>query len=100
MSEIEPNLLTVLDNRSMLPKRSSHEAVDKTDECLVVELLRNCKVPAQLVYIARIADFLSSQPQALNHSVDFGRFQKDHEQLHKVGQEKASLELHLFVDVH
>ena len=57
-------------------------------------------MPSQLVNFFLVANILRLQPNALDHCVDFGRLEEDHKQLHDVGEEKASLQLHLLVYVH
>lgn len=57
-------------------------------------------MPPQLINLILIAYLLRPQSNALDHGVNFGRFEENHEDLHQVSEEKACLQLHLLIDVH
>ena len=61
LREVEADLATVQDHAALLLNSRSQKAVDIAGQRLVVEELRQCEMPSQLVGLVLVLDLLAPQ---------------------------------------
>jgi hypothetical protein len=81
--------MTMLQDGSFFSVGCPQKSINKAGQSLVVKLLRDSKVPPKIINLASIAYLYGVEPHCFNHGIDFGWSEKDHQELHQVGQEKA-----------